>query len=293
MKDVPNLKSEVVLDEEYEADYLFDYSNLKVNWSMKNFHKHNLYEIYYLVSGKVHYIINSEMHTVKSGDIVVVPMGVRHTTLTCGNMGRERLLFYFSEKYRTALEAVAGRDTADAFLCAGIRNISQNMRGRVTKIFGLMKSECDKSSACRNTVIASLFFELVSIVMADGTPTAAGLELDNSVSARVERAAGFVYSNYDKQITLSDAASVACLERTYFSKIFKRIMGIGFSEYLSEVRLGQAMEQLRDSELSVGDIAVNCGFTNINYFGDFFKKHVGKSPSEYRRFAYGELHKLA
>ena len=56
-----------------------------------------------------------------------------------------------------------------------------------------------------------------------------------------------------------------------------------FTEYLGELRLRRAQELLKDSELSVNEVASKCGYTDIAYFSRSFKKRLGVSPSKWRK----------
>ena len=79
------------------------------------------------------------------------------------------------------------------------------------------------------------------------------------------------------------ASKMAGMRDTYFSRRFKEVTGLGFREYLLNVRIQHSMQMLLKSELSVTQIATACGFSDGNYFGDIFKKITGKSPREFRK----------
>lgn len=68
----------------------------------------------------------------------------------------------------------------------------------------------------------------------------------------------------------------------YFSKLFKQETGENFIEYLTEVRLRNARELLKDSGLSIKVICVESGYSDPNYFSRIFKKYEGVTPSEFR-----------
>ncbi len=53
-------------------------------------------------------------------------------------------------------------------------------------------------------------------------------------------------------------------------------------EFLNTYRLEMSMDMLRNSDLSVTEIAYNCGFHGLSYFSEIFKKYKGCTPSEYR-----------
>ena len=67
----------------------------------------------------------------------------------------------------------------------------------------------------------------------------------------------------------------------YISTVFKKNVGMGFSEYLNTVRVQHACEMMRQGFTSITDIATLCGFSDPQYFSKVFKKRTGISPSEY------------
>ena len=72
-------------------------------------------------------------------------------------------------------------------------------------------------------------------------------------------------------------------DRSYFSRKFKLCTGFGYKEYLITVRIIEACRLLLNTDMSITQIAENCGFDDSNYFGDCFKKIKGMSPREYRK----------
>ena len=68
----------------------------------------------------------------------------------------------------------------------------------------------------------------------------------------------------------------------YLGRLFKKEMGISFSEYCIGLRLEKAEESLLKSNDKIIDIALDCGFNNISYFNRVFRKKHNVSPGEYR-----------
>ena len=97
------------------------------------------------------------------------------------------------------------------------------------------------------------------------------------------RACEYININYAKDITLSCVA--CCVEKTpnYLSYIFKKEMGISFSDYLNSVRIDNAKELLKSTNLLVCEIAEKVGYKNISYFTQIFKKKTGCAPSNLRK----------
>ena len=85
-----------------------------------------------------------------------------------------------------------------------------------------------------------------------------------------------------QRYTLEEVADAVHLHPAYFSSIFKQCNGSSFKEYLNMVRVEESKRLLSNTEYSIIDIAVACGFDDQSYFSKVFKKYTGMSPKQYR-----------
>ena len=99
-----------------------------------------------------------------------------------------------------------------------------------------------------------------------------------------EQAKEYIDHHYmDPDLSLSSVADAVALSPNHLSTLFKSKIGVGFSEYLTEVRLRQAKRLLITSDLRVSEVAERVGYQNMEYFSMLFKKNTGQTPSQYRR----------
>jgi len=89
--------------------------------------------------------------------------------------------------------------------------------------------------------------------------------------------------NYDKDITLSRAASEIGVSYSYLSRKFKEECGQGFSDYLNQLRIENAKQLIEAGDSNIKEIVNQVGFNNYNYFFKVFKDSEGMTPSEYER----------
>jgi YesN/AraC family two-component response regulator len=108
-------------------------------------------------------------------------------------------------------------------------------------------------------------------------------ELGHGKSPFSIRLAKYVLEHYKEELSLQSIAARFKCNAAYVGQVFKRDIGTTFGEYLRQVRINKAQELLRDTQLSAADIAAQVGIGNVSYFFSLFKKHVGQSPSDYRR----------
>ncbi len=100
---------------------------------------------------------------------------------------------------------------------------------------------------------------------------------------KIQRALKYIEDNFMRKIGRDDVAKEACMEPTYFSKIFKDVTGKDFRDYLNDHRITKAKEiLLNGSKLSITEIALALGFGDITTFERIFKRRVGLTPMQYR-----------
>jgi AraC-like DNA-binding protein len=93
----------------------------------------------------------------------------------------------------------------------------------------------------------------------------------------------------DFQIALGDVANLVCLERTYCCRMFRKIAGAPFKEWLRKRRIGKATLLLRTSGNSITLVAHAVGYSDITTFERNFVEEFGMCPTKYRRRWSNEL----
>ena len=96
------------------------------------------------------------------------------------------------------------------------------------------------------------------------------------------RALRYIYDHYMEHVSAEGIAAALCYSSSHLRHVFLKKSGKTISDTLTAVRLSAAEQLLTQSELSVTQIALDCGFCDGNYFSTVFRKHKGLSPKEYR-----------
>ena len=96
-------------------------------------------------------------------------------------------------------------------------------------------------------------------------------------------AAQYLAVNYHQPLSLSEVATAVNTTRSHLSHLFRKRWGITPSNYLMQLRLQAAQRLLCTTELRVGDVAAQCGFTDPLYFSRVFHRALGLAPSEFRQ----------
>ncbi len=112
-------------------------------------------------------------------------------------------------------------------------------------------------------------------LVCDDYPTTSHLEI-------LSKAAAYLNRNFNKDISLEDVAKLIPLNPYYFSRLFKREMGMNFIDYLTGIRIYEAKKMLIHTAMTVAEIAEAVGYRDANYFSRVFSRLVGMPPRDYR-----------
>lgn len=93
----------------------------------------------------------------------------------------------------------------------------------------------------------------------------------------------YLNDNFKEKITLDLISRDIGISKYYLHRLFREITGNTPHEYLKYIRLEKAKNKLQYSKDSIFEIVVECGFDNTAYFSNVFKKHVGLSPTQFRK----------
>lgn len=100
-------------------------------------------------------------------------------------------------------------------------------------------------------------------------------------SPYIRTAVEYIQNNYSKNISQQMIADEIGISSTYLSTLFKNEMSIGFTEYLTNLRLDQAKTLFKTGNHKIREVGELCGFYDYFYFFKVFKKKFGITPNEY------------
>lgn len=116
------------------------------------------------------------------------------------------------------------------------------------------------------------------------------IPVSEHVSNPVRIAAEYAAGHFREPIGLGNAADAVGVNSAYLSYLFSQEMGIGFSNYLLNLRIEHAKKLLKESNLKMREVAEKSGFNDYHYFSKVFKKMNGVSPAEYGKEQKRRLH---
>ena len=103
------------------------------------------------------------------------------------------------------------------------------------------------------------------------------------LSPIVEGAKAYIAAHHsDPDLSLMEVAEALNVHPAYLSRTMKQELGMPFAKYLTNVRIGKAVQLMRDPSIRIWKVAEMVGYSGGNYFSAAFKKVLGVSPADYR-----------
>ena len=99
----------------------------------------------------------------------------------------------------------------------------------------------------------------------------------------IAKAKEFIKRNFHEPLNLKKVADHVDLSESYLSRLFHRVEGVNFSQYLQNIRIEEAKKLLEKTDWTVGQIAFSVGFGSLSYFNKLFRNSEGASPNHYRK----------
>ncbi|MGN1480938.1 AraC family transcriptional regulator [Porcipelethomonas sp.] len=245
-------------------------------------HWHNSFEIIYVIDGTMKLTVGNHDYSLTDGGFAVVNSKTIHST-ACPKRCRYLLL---QIPYETIKKNIPDIDIV-MIRCVCLKE--ENVKGDLVIIRDILKKiisfcESPKNSGyllMQHSLVYELLYHLV-INFKTGVDPEMKKKADRNIQ-RLGIVLQYVRQHYAENITLNDAARTVALNREYFSRFFKKYMGMTFMDYVFAIRLEHAYDDIVNTDYSIGSIAEQNGFEkNYKLFVRKFREQYGCNPGEKR-----------
>lgn len=242
-------------------------------------HYHQDPEIIYVMRGKMEIKIDESAYQLQEGDFLLINANKRHACV--GEQGilaaRFFIDFHILAEHMGTLQLMFWCNTVvdrnDAY---------EEVRNLLDRILSCYSDQEEKGALYLNSLYYELLYQLVShfMVKADNI----WIDQENSKDqVRIRQIQNYIQANYQTQISLNDLAQKLYLSNVYLSKYIKKHLGLTFLEYLNNVRLFHAVDELLYTNKSITRIAMDNGFPTSAAFIKNFRNIHREAPSQYRK----------
>ena len=232
-------------------------------------HFHSGFELYYMKEGKCHYVINDNSFDIVPGDVILIPSGTIHGT-NYGSKPCTRLLLNFPESFIST-------EILSAVKSMGYIYRNAETIPAINELFFLIEQEYLRNDSLSSSALRAYTEGILMIMIRKSR------KVDERRNSIVDAAVKYIQENYTSTIRLAEVAKMLSVSEEHLSRIFKKEITFGFSEYITLIRLQKAEHMLKNEpSRAVTEVAYACGFNDSNYFSYKFKKAYGVTPSEVR-----------
>lgn len=157
------------------------------------------------------------------------------------------------------------------------------------QFFEISEAQKEKITHLRSVLKNQSFGKMLFSIVADefrGIIDKQQIERNSRDDKPILETKKYINDHFFMNMTLEEVSDQIGMNPTYLSSLFKKKTGIGFIEYLTQVRIEEAKELLSNPNRSISDTAGEVGYKDAKHFTRQFKKIVGLSPAEYRKIYY-------
>ncbi|ASA24063.1 helix-turn-helix transcriptional regulator [Paenibacillus donghaensis] len=258
--------------------FFIEYMKHDAGHRMPNVHYHNCYELYILEEGHHNMLVNDSMLTLAMHDTALFKPNLFHQSYR--NHGCARTCIYFTERFLRLYFTERSIQSLLGYFDRTIISIDKEMFPRIKKLLLLLEKEDVADS--RNRIFIYLA-EILDILNHSKSPPKT-VETPASPS-NIDLILSYINQNYDKIRKIEEISDQFFISKYYLCHIFKEATGLTLVHYINNIRIQHACNMLVNTDLSILDIGMACGFNSSMYFCKIFKQAVSVTPSEFRRNA--------
>jgi len=237
-------------------------------------HAHSFSELFLITGGRGQFLVNGHYCQVRENDLVIINPHVEHTELSLASMPLEYIVLGI-EGMRFVGKSTAVDGDEFRIPCSD---------GRIRQYMGLLLEEVqwkepEHASICQN-LLNIILICMLSYRQMGVSPAAAGY-----ISPECAAVKRHIDSHFQEPITLEDLAEAAHQNKFYVAHAFRESFGVSPIRYLTERRVEESKNLLRNTNYPIGEVSAMSGFSSISVFSQTFKRTTHMSPSQYRKHA--------
>ncbi len=246
-------------------------------------------ELVIVLNGTANYRVDNHVFTLSRGDILLLTGDYVKEITDAKKLGVCTIFYHEEHLIRTPAlfrhlvgyqkffveNTVIRKNQAESCL-----HVDETAIHDIELLISHMSHEWHLGKIGSEQMLNSMFYMLITLICrAYSTETRINLESCDAVTQVI----AYMHSHYTEDITLEQLAAMAFLSPRHFERRFKEVREMSPMQYVRKLRLAHACLLLEQSELTVAQISMECGFADLNYFVRIFRNAYQMNPSSYRK----------
>ena len=245
-------------------------------------HWHKHIEINLMLLGEAEFTVDGTKRTLSPGDFIIINsgdihMGTAHPEIPLRNRYQELITILWDYDF---LYGYVDHLPALRFEMPRAEDLEGKIKGLIMEI----DRAYAQKELCFEMDITSALLQIGSILLKNCIVNGEKLPENGTKSnlRAIQEAVGYIEENYAKDLTLEEVAKHMGFAPAYFSKKFRQIAGVTYHDYLIACRVRNSLKDIRNTNLSMTEIAYRNGFPNVKSFIEYFKRAYNTTPLQYR-----------
>ncbi|MCI5891750.1 MAG: AraC family transcriptional regulator [Lachnospira sp.] len=242
------------------------------------------YNIGFIVSGDRRWISNECIRTGHSGDIGIAKPGVYHRNCSISDTPYERYVLKIRTEIFKPVIDIIGNETLNS-LCTNYLHFSKNSQKTLYNMCEEMLNEYNKKTPASQLILQGMVYKFFFYIYDNHIKSSTDNPIYylNSFDPRIQEALVFAERNLKNGASIESTAHYVSLSTSHFSRLFKKVTGTSYSDYINEIRIEHAKIMLELGKYSIDEIAEAIGLSSGNYLCTVFKKKYNITPSQYKK----------
>ena len=222
----------------------------------------------YMVKGSMTVYLSDGAHTAEAGTAVLYPPRYPYRYLYGGAAPLSYFWVHFTGSYAERLLRECGFSPLPCLALPRVQN-------RVAEQFRRLLERTEGTETLREQELAC---ELERLLL-----TLARFSRKEEPVRPLSRSIGIIHASYHKELRIPELARAENLSHSRYITLFRRQTGLSPTAYIVDLRLKSACELLRNTDMTIKQIGLQVGYDDPFFFSKLFKRHIGVSPTEYRK----------
>lgn len=250
--------------------------HLEMLSELPKYHQHNGHQLVYMINGQVSLMVDDEVFRLTKGDLFYLSINLPHAIVSIDEEPEAIVVQFKEDVLPSDIENLPEFIFVNILLKKGLgglafRNVSYDILEGLVHAAGISK-------------INSLFNTLDHLgrIIASAEQLSKRTRLEDITSVRA-RAHQYLLEHYNDDVKLSQIADYCHQQEAALCRTYKRETGMTLFQHLQYIRIESACTMLRNSSLSIAEIAYSCGFNSPSTFNRLFQEKMKMTPGEYRK----------
>lgn len=271
--------------QEIEMDYTHVQAHEDISYSedVVGLHSHTYYEIIFIRSGNLQYLLGTKRYRLRRGDILIIPPGVSHQPLFLEKLIEpyDRYVLWLSDDFIKLLNSInIDKQPVDPVILR-TSSLHNDAISEFEKMFRKGVNESLRQDAGWQTALIANTLSLLVLIRRAFLNN--GIPLPKPEKQElIDEIMSYVDDNLSKQITIKNTARHFLVSESTISQLFAKRLNVSFYKFVTQRRLIAAKELILNDE-PINEVASKVGFNDYSSFYRAFKSQLGISPATYKK----------